>query len=192
MPGSNIFYNYFRDYDPQTGRYLEPDPIGLSGGSYSTYAYTGGNPISDSDPSGLLVQGEGWNAKEWQRIENAATKIRKELEKGCTCGSNGCVPCDLIAPLLVALDTMIVSYAPLGGDCGHPQPSDHPRGLFLSRVPLGEVPHLTCKPGCLASTLYHELLHTTGQVFDVPTASRPAAGVLEQDCIGHLCKGGSR
>jgi RHS repeat-associated protein len=50
---TGLFYNYFRDYDPQTGRYVESDPIGLRGGSYSTYAYASGNPVSDIDPFGL-------------------------------------------------------------------------------------------------------------------------------------------
>jgi RHS repeat-associated protein len=45
--------NYFRDYDPQTGRYIEPDPIGLDGGSSSTYIYTGNNPVSWTDSFGL-------------------------------------------------------------------------------------------------------------------------------------------
>jgi RHS repeat-associated protein len=54
LPETGLYYNYFRDYDPQTGRYLESDPVGLAAG-VNTYAYALANPISFEDPLGTNV-----------------------------------------------------------------------------------------------------------------------------------------
>ena len=48
-----ISYNYFRDYDPSVGRYVQSDPIGLQGGM-NTYGYVGANALGAVDPLGLM------------------------------------------------------------------------------------------------------------------------------------------
>ncbi len=44
-----------RDYDPATGRWIEPDPILFAGGGTNLYAYTDDDPVDEVDPSGLLT-----------------------------------------------------------------------------------------------------------------------------------------
>ncbi|WP_442753675.1 RHS repeat-associated core domain-containing protein [Methylocystis sp. JAN1] len=52
---TGLHYNGARDYNPKLGRYIESDPIGLQGG-LNTYAYVGGNPISNIDKDGRFFQ----------------------------------------------------------------------------------------------------------------------------------------
>ena len=47
-------YNYYRDLDPATGRYVESDPIGLDGG-VNTYVYAESQPLLFADPLGLCA-----------------------------------------------------------------------------------------------------------------------------------------
>jgi RHS repeat-associated protein len=50
-----------RHYDPETGGFLQPDPLGIEVGEL--YAYAGSNPYLYWDPSGLTIQsyaGDAW------------------------------------------------------------------------------------------------------------------------------------
>ena len=62
-PNANGGFVYLRNrwYDPQTGRFLTQDPIGLAGG-VNLYAYAGNNPVAFTDPFGLM--GEECNGEE--------------------------------------------------------------------------------------------------------------------------------
>ncbi|TDC27143.1 hypothetical protein E1265_02370 [Streptomyces sp. 8K308] len=50
-PETGLHYNYFRHYDPETARYLSPDPLGLAPApNPATYVH---NPHTGMDPLGL-------------------------------------------------------------------------------------------------------------------------------------------
>jgi RHS repeat-associated protein len=50
---SKLHYNILRDYDPQSGRYTESDPMGLGAG-LSSFSYVKGSPFIATDRTGLL------------------------------------------------------------------------------------------------------------------------------------------
>ncbi len=62
-PETGLHYNRFRYYDPQLGRYISPDPLGVLGG-LDLYAYADNDPINGMDPLGL------WS---WRSIAKVAT-----------------------------------------------------------------------------------------------------------------------
>jgi RHS repeat-associated protein len=51
---TGLNYNYFRDYDPAKGGYVQSDPFGLKGG-VNTYTYAGSEPSAAIDMFGLDI-----------------------------------------------------------------------------------------------------------------------------------------
>jgi len=91
---TNLHYNWNRYYDPRTGRYLTPDPIGLEGG-IDPYVYTENDPVNYSDPEGLLglaVQAGGQSSMHWV-VGGLSVSCGGVIGGSTTEGSGGCVLC---------------------------------------------------------------------------------------------------
>ena len=86
-------YNYFRDYDPAIGRYIQSDPLGLKGG-INTFGYVGAMPLVAWDDFGLACQTttlirDAWELA-WDRniVTEDTTRIPKydfEWKGGSVC-----------------------------------------------------------------------------------------------------------
>jgi RHS repeat-associated protein len=86
MAETGLMYNYFRDYDPQTGRYIESDPIGLESG-INTYAYVEDNPLWFGDRSGLTIADiilqlfpQQWSSDRCAQIAQKIANLNKDLD----------------------------------------------------------------------------------------------------------------
>ena len=78
---SGQMYMRNRYYDPQTGQFTQPDPIGLAGGM-NVYGFAAGDPVTYADPSGLVICTE--SRQQQQQIENT-------YQVTILWGSDGCV-----------------------------------------------------------------------------------------------------
>ena len=74
-------YNYFRDYEPGLGRYLQSDPLRFKGG-INTFAYVGDNPLRSVDPRGLAK----WNGLGRSLDVSHYGREEVSLESECKCG----------------------------------------------------------------------------------------------------------
>lgn len=70
---TRLHYNYFRNYEPLTGRYIESDPIGLAGG-ISTFAYVDSAPTVFADPYGL-------SKRDVERIRAIFQRVSGEMQR---------------------------------------------------------------------------------------------------------------
>jgi RHS repeat-associated protein len=96
---TNVHYNYFRDYDPSVGRYVESDPVGLRGG-INLYQYAHANPLTYTDPTGLIVTlplaaGASFSSSASSSSSSQAQMCQASISQICRLlaplGSNKCI-----------------------------------------------------------------------------------------------------
>ena len=81
-------YNWHRFYNPETGRYLTPDPLGLAGGN-NAYEYAGGDPLGAVDPWGLYTVYWGGAGLDGPYIANQINRLKNAGISNIATGGGG-------------------------------------------------------------------------------------------------------
>ncbi|HNG37154.1 MAG TPA: RHS repeat-associated core domain-containing protein [Nitrosomonas sp.] len=103
---TNLHYNYFRDYDPETGRYISPDPIGLMGGM-NVWGYVGQRPMGFVDSYGLWAIGDPLS----QGIVNAIAGFGDGISSFVTFGMYSTIDARKILGINGGVDYCSASYS---------------------------------------------------------------------------------
>jgi RHS repeat-associated protein len=78
---TGLHYNYFRSYQPRTGRYTQADPIGVRGG-INIFAYVASSPVLGLDVDGRVK----WKGQSFTRAAAIYSVTDFTLHSECKCG----------------------------------------------------------------------------------------------------------
>ena len=144
---TNLHYNYFRDYDPATGRYIESDPVGLDGG-FNTYGYVDQNTIRFVDPLGLVR----WSGSSFGisiGVVVGATFTILDLVSECACGKKYRIRVIGTGPILTrGIKGSVTESFGLSLDDGLPCPDPNVfNGTFASTSAAATFGGIPIRPG---------------------------------------------
>jgi len=179
-----------RDYDPETGTWIEPDPIRFAGGDTNLYAYAGNDPINFVDPSGrddLAVA----NWLDDHGIDDIAAGFGDAISFGATkwfrqvSGINGTINhCSFAyiggAVTGFAVQTLLLSGAGAarGGATGAARATEllRPAGRLIGRAGTSARTRILQGGQTEAETLFNQLVRETGAT---PVSKPGLAGFAE-------------
>jgi len=80
---TGLQYNRARYYDPATGRWITPDPLGFAGGDSNLYRYAKNDPTNAVDPSGdtIYILLDANKAADLEKLQKAAAEWNTQIDK---------------------------------------------------------------------------------------------------------------
>jgi RHS repeat-associated protein len=113
-PETGLFYNRYRHYDPDIGRYLSPEPLGLMGG-LSPFGYAANDPVGMVDPDGLdpvtcVIQGQNNASAASHMGRDAPPRIHPVVEAAMAKDINGKYPNGAKRPIDCAEPAALSAY----------------------------------------------------------------------------------
>ena len=169
---TGLHQNWWRYYRPNTGRYDEPDPLGLVTDDLHLYTYASDNPIHFTDPFGLTSY-IGFSPGDEQNLRSAVDIVRQKLHDQPCC-VNGAA--DTLLHLLDKATFLYRADLRYKGDlvCGLVGPID----WLKRRIKLGAIAFEPAKCGPLECTVLHETVHLR-----VRRAGEGPAYAAEKSCF---------
>lgn len=148
-----LHQNWMRDYDPTTGRYITPDPLGLAAGQ-NLYAYVSGDPVNAVDPEGLQsVRQNNSNRSQRNHLMTSTSLTPAQMNwwtppRG-TPGRNVSLAG---IPSSASYGPVQARQADINGVCLAPNQPGHPHQRYFSRADrdyLAQVSRMRCPgPNC--------------------------------------------
>lgn len=175
-----LFYNYHRDYDPVSGRYIQSDASGLLDGP-STYGYVHQNPLSLIDPQGGAAH-RPWRQDFNTLAEQARAEAIYVLER---CKADECKHMDDIyrfnsmdlAETLNKVKTAVIVFDPATSNCGYVESVFDSNRISIGPNALSGV----CCP--LSSVIGHEASHL-GRDREGGRGTEKRARNIQKICFG--------
>ncbi len=113
-----------RDYDPGTGRWMTPDPLGLRPSATNLYAYAAGDPVGLVDPTGLFDAPPVTDA-DVTRAGEILKAVREDVVRAFPAHTEAQVAAEVWARLKTRRDELArqIADAEAAGSC--PDPGDY-------------------------------------------------------------------
>ncbi|HSM51012.1 MAG TPA: RHS repeat-associated core domain-containing protein, partial [Thermoanaerobaculia bacterium] len=193
--GADLFYNVHRWYEPQTGRYVSADPLGLAPG-HSLFGYVASRPLELADPLGLFEIDPSCDCPQQpplgsvpSAIAGACKYLRKprcqevlaKYPEARDCLAERCAPESVGKPPLIRCVPNRPDLPANADYCGEWEGSPPAPGVITLFPGTGSCPRSIPGQG-LRQTLFHEAVHSCGFVVE----DDPRFVEIVTSCTGHL------